>query len=68
MVIRNQIRIEINKWLHLTADYHTDPIREYAYDRKSHVGNLNKALDQAADNGWIIVDMKKDWNKVFPPK
>jgi phosphoglycolate phosphatase-like HAD superfamily hydrolase len=41
--------------------HHTDADREYAYDRKSHVGTLDKALDQADAKGWIIVDMKKDW-------
>jgi phosphoglycolate phosphatase-like HAD superfamily hydrolase len=46
--------------------HHTDADREYAYDRKSHVGTLDKALDQADANGWIIVDMKKDWKTVFP--
>jgi phosphoserine phosphatase len=46
--------------------HHTDAEREYAYDRKSHVGTLDKALDQAATHGWIIVDMKKDWKHVFP--
>ena len=29
---------------------------------------LDKALDQAAAKGWIIVDMKRNWKKVFPPK
>ena len=48
--------------------HHTDGTREYAYDRKSHVGTLDKALDQAGAKGWIIVDMKKDWKDVFPPK
>ena len=48
--------------------HHTDADREYAYDRKSHVGTLDKALDQAAAKGWIIVDMKKDWKTVFPAK
>jgi phosphoglycolate phosphatase-like HAD superfamily hydrolase len=48
--------------------HHTDADREYAYDRKSHVGTLDKALDQADANGWVIVDMKKDWKKVFPEK
>jgi phosphoglycolate phosphatase-like HAD superfamily hydrolase len=48
--------------------HHTDAKREYAYDRKSHVGTLDKALDRAAAEGWIIVDMKKDWKKVFPRK
>jgi hypothetical protein len=46
--------------------HHTDADREYAYDRKSHVGTLDKALDQAAAEGWIIVDMKTDWKSVFP--
>jgi hypothetical protein len=45
--------------------HHTDADREYAYDRKSHVGTLDKALDQADANGWIIVDMKKDWKRIF---
>jgi phosphoglycolate phosphatase-like HAD superfamily hydrolase len=48
--------------------HHTDAKREYAYDRKSHVGTLDKALDRAAAEGWIIVDMKKDWNAIFPKK
>jgi phosphoglycolate phosphatase-like HAD superfamily hydrolase len=48
--------------------HHTDADREYAYDRKSHVGTLDKALDRAAAEGWIIVDMKKDWKTVFPSK
>jgi len=48
--------------------HHTDGEREYAYDRKSHVGTLDKALDRAAAMGWIIVDMMKDWKKVFPAK
>jgi hypothetical protein len=46
--------------------HHTDADREYAYDRKSHVGTLDKALDQAHANDWIIVDMKQDWNVIFP--
>jgi phosphoserine phosphatase len=46
--------------------HHTDAQREYAYDRESHVGTLDKVLEEADDNGWIIVDMKKDWKMVFP--
>ena len=46
--------------------HHTDAVREYGYDRKSHVGTLDKALDQAGANGWIIVSMKDDWNTIFP--
>jgi phosphoglycolate phosphatase-like HAD superfamily hydrolase len=48
--------------------HHTDAKREYAYDRDSHVGTLGKVLDRAAALPWIIVDMKKDWKHVFPPK
>jgi hypothetical protein len=45
--------------------HHTDDEREYAYDRQSHVGKLDKALDEANAEGWSVVDMKRDWNKVF---
>jgi hypothetical protein len=46
--------------------HHTDAEREYAYDRQSPFGKLDKALDAAALNRWTLVDMKKDWKKVFP--
>lgn len=46
--------------------HHTDADREYAYDRDSHVGTLDKALDLADEKGWYIVDMKEDWNTIFP--
>ena len=46
--------------------HHTDADREYAYDRKSHVGTLDKVLDMATENDWIIVNMKKDWKQIFP--
>lgn len=45
--------------------HHTDAEREYAYDRKSPFGRLDAALDAAAANGWVVVDMKRDWNRVF---
>jgi hypothetical protein len=45
--------------------HHTDAEREYAYDRQSHVGKLDKALDAAAVNKWTVVDMKQDWKRVF---
>jgi hypothetical protein len=45
--------------------HHTDAEREYAYDRDSKVGRLDKAWDAAAKNGWFVVDMKKDWKQVF---
>lgn len=44
---------------------HTDAQREWAYDRESHVGRLDKALDEAARRGWVVVDMKQDWGRVF---
>jgi hypothetical protein len=46
--------------------HHTDGEREYAYDRDSHFGRLDKALDAASRNGWVVVDMKKAWKRVFP--
>ena len=46
--------------------HHTDAEREWAYDRKSSVGRLDKALDEAKVKGWTIVDMKNDWKTVFP--
>jgi phosphoserine phosphatase len=45
--------------------HHTDVEREWAYDRNSHVSKLDKALDEANAKGWTVVDMKRDWNKVF---
>jgi phosphoglycolate phosphatase-like HAD superfamily hydrolase len=45
--------------------HHTDADREYAYDRNSPVGKLDKALDEATAKGWTVVDMKSDWKKVF---
>jgi hypothetical protein len=45
--------------------HHTDAGREYAYDRKSAFGRLDVALDAAAANGWVVVDMKRDWKRVF---
>jgi phosphoserine phosphatase len=45
--------------------HHTDSEREWAYDRTSHIGKLDKGLDQAAQRGWTVVDMKKDWKRVF---
>ena len=45
---------------------HTDAEREWAYDRKSAIGRLDKALDEAATKGWTVVDMKRDWKIVYP--
>ena len=47
--------------------HHTDAEREFAYDRESHFGKLDKALDEAPKRGWVLVDMKNDWKVVFPP-
>jgi phosphoglycolate phosphatase-like HAD superfamily hydrolase len=46
--------------------HHTDGTREWAYDRSSQIGKLDKGLDEARDRGWTVVDMKNDWKKVFP--
>ncbi|MGE3149035.1 MAG: HAD family hydrolase [Pseudorhodoplanes sp.] len=45
--------------------HHTDADREYAYDRRSHVGKLDKALDEAAARKWTVIDMKADWKRIF---
>ncbi len=47
--------------------HHTDADREWAYDRNSRIGKLDKGLDEAAAKGWTVVDMKQDWKSVFPP-
>ncbi len=46
--------------------HHTDAEREWAYDRDSLVGRLDRALDEARDKGWTVVDMKRDWRVVYP--
>jgi len=46
--------------------HHTDAVREYAYDRPSPVGQLDKAWDEALRRGWTIVDMKRDWKIIYP--
>ena len=46
--------------------HHTDAQREWAYDRESHIGKLDKGLDEAHRKGWTVVDMKKDWKVVYP--
>ncbi|WP_051677891.1 HAD family phosphatase [Bradyrhizobium sp. URHD0069] len=65
--------LEMLQWTTLTGGarfglivHHTDAEREYAYDRHSHFGRLDKALDAAAINKWTVVDMKKDWKRIFP--
>lgn len=46
--------------------HHTDAKREWAYDRKSHIGKFDKGLDEAQEKGWIIVDMENDWKVIYP--
>lgn len=46
--------------------HHTDAEREWAYDRESHIGQLDKGLDQATADGWTIVDMAKEWKVIYP--
>jgi phosphoglycolate phosphatase-like HAD superfamily hydrolase len=46
--------------------HHTDGQREWAYDRKSNIGRLDKALDQATGNKWVVVDMAKEWTRIYP--
>jgi hypothetical protein len=46
--------------------HHTDAEREWAYDRQSHIGKLDKAWDEAKERGWTVVSMKDDWRTIFP--
>jgi phosphoglycolate phosphatase-like HAD superfamily hydrolase len=46
--------------------HHTDAEREWAYDRDSHIGQLNRGLDDAEKKGWLLADMKADWRKIYP--
>lgn len=45
--------------------HHTDGVREWAYDRDSHVGRLSRGLDEAGSRGWVVVDMARDWSRVW---
>jgi hypothetical protein len=66
--------LEMLQWATLAGDrrrfglivHHTDAEREYAYDRNTHVGRLDVALDAAAVNGWTVASMKTDWKEIFP--
>ncbi len=46
--------------------HHTDSLKEWAYDRNSSIGRLDKGLDEAVNNGWTIVSMKDDWKVIYP--
>ncbi|MDX0809718.1 haloacid dehalogenase-like hydrolase [Sinorhizobium medicae] len=68
--------LEMLQWTTMTGGtarfgmliHHTDAEREYAYDRATEFGRLDKALDAAALNKWTVVDMKADWKQIFPEK
>jgi hypothetical protein len=47
--------------------HHDDAAREYAYDRASHIGRLDRGLALAPDAGWTVVSMQRDWRRIFPP-
>jgi phosphoserine phosphatase len=47
--------------------HHDDAEREYAYDRNSQIGRLDKGLDEAKSKGWPLISMKNDWKTIFPP-
>ncbi len=46
--------------------HHTDSVREWAYDRDSHIGKFDKGLDEALEKNWTIIDMEKDWKVIYP--
>lgn len=46
--------------------HHTDSVREFAYDRDSHIGQLSKGLEDADKYGWVVIDMQKDWSVIYP--
>jgi hypothetical protein len=48
--------------------HHDDAEREWAYDRTSHIGKLDKAWDEANVHGWTVLSMKDDWNTIFPAR
>ncbi|MDP5070718.1 MAG: haloacid dehalogenase-like hydrolase [Congregibacter sp.] len=46
--------------------HHTDAEREWAYDRESPIGELERGLDEAPTRGWMVIDMQKDWSRIYP--
>ncbi|SLN37582.1 haloacid dehalogenase-like hydrolase [Pseudoruegeria aquimaris] len=48
--------------------HHTDAEREFAYDREGHVGVLNRGLDEAEARGWLVIDMARDWGRIYTGK
>lgn len=65
---------EMLQWVTASTDkrgfgmiiHHTDSVREWAYDRQSPIGRLDKGLDDAEKNNWILVDMLNDWKTIYP--
>jgi len=45
--------------------HHDDAEREFAYDRASHIGRLDRGLDEAEARGWVVVSMQNDWRRVW---
>ena len=73
MIGNSDVDPEMLQWTTICSDvrlgmivHHTDAEREYAYDRQSHFGRLDVALDMAALNKWTVIDMEKDWKVIFP--
>ncbi len=59
--INRQSNIRNSLYIH-----HTDAEHEWEYDRISHIGRLDKGLDEANEKGWTVVDMKNDWKVIYP--
>ena len=69
------MRLEMLQWTAAGAgtssclySHHTDAEREWAYDRTSSIGRLDKGFDEAQTRAWTVVSMKNDWNAIFPPE
>ncbi|HBH06333.1 MAG TPA: haloacid dehalogenase [Flavobacteriales bacterium] len=65
--------LQMMEWTHSNAYsslkiyvHHTDSVREWAYDRDSHIGKFDVALDRALNENWTLIDMAKDWNRIYP--
>ena len=65
-VIRTSVALLAFAHAHAACADGADAEREWAYDRESHIGKLDKGLDVAQAKGWTVVDMKNDWKVSFP--
>jgi hypothetical protein len=46
--------------------HHADCERDYAYyARTKSTGRLVEAIKEAPERGWLIVNMKQNWNTIF---